>query len=110
MLELGVEIRRGCELVGLSQDEHGVTSELADGTRLRSRYLVGSDSGRSTVDQTGRLSVAGWADRVDHVADISEELDAPAVLLRPDGHVAWVGDDQQNLLDRLPQWFGAAAS
>ncbi|MGI9002549.1 MAG: FAD-dependent monooxygenase, partial [Pseudonocardia sp.] len=47
--ELGVEIRRGCELVGLSQDEHGVTAELADGTQLRSRYLVGCDGGRSTV-------------------------------------------------------------
>ena len=58
------------------------------------------------LDQTGRLSVAGWADRVDHVADGSEELDVPAVLLRPDGHAAWVGEDQQDLLSRLPQWFG----
>ncbi len=47
--ELGAEIRRGCELVGGSQDERGVTAELADGTRLRSRYLVGCDGGRSTV-------------------------------------------------------------
>ncbi|MGP4005826.1 rifampin monooxygenase [Streptomyces sp. 4N124] len=62
------------------------------------------------LDQTGRLSVAGWDDRVDHVVDVSEELDVPAVLLRPDGHVAWVGDDQQDLLGRLPKWFGAAAS
>jgi len=60
------------------------------------------------LDQTGRLSVAGWADRVDHVVDVSEELDVPAVLLRPDGHVAWVGDDQQNLLDQLRRWFGTA--
>ncbi|MEU8917205.1 rifampin monooxygenase [Streptomyces nigrescens] len=61
------------------------------------------------LDQTGRLSVAGWEDRVDHVVDVSEELDVPAVLLRPDGHVAWAGEDQQDLLGRLPQWFGAAA-
>ena len=61
------------------------------------------------LDQTGRLSVAGWADRVDHVADGSEDLDVPAVLLRPDGHVAWVGEDQQELLGHLPRWFGAAA-
>jgi len=63
------------------------------------------------LDQTGRLSVAGWADRVDHVVDhvdVSEELDVPAVLLRPDGHVAWVGEDQQDLLGHLPKWFGAA--
>ncbi|KIF73617.1 FAD-dependent oxidoreductase [Streptomyces sp. 150FB] len=60
------------------------------------------------LDQTGRLSVEGWADRVDHVVDVSEELDVPAVLLRPDGHVAWVGEDQRDLLGRLPKWFGAA--
>ncbi|MEV0256205.1 rifampin monooxygenase [Streptomyces sp. NPDC050732] len=61
------------------------------------------------LDQTGRLSVEGWTDRIDHVVDVSEELDAPAVLLRPDGHVAWVGDDQQDLLRQVPTWFGAAA-
>ncbi len=61
------------------------------------------------LDQTGRLSVAGWADRVDHVVDVSDEVGAPAALLRPDGHVAWVGDDQQELLSHLPRWFGAAA-
>ncbi|MFI1962599.1 rifampin monooxygenase [Streptomyces pathocidini] len=62
------------------------------------------------LDRTGRLSVAGWADRVDHVVDAGDELDVPAVLLRPDGHVAWAGEDQQELLDRLPRWFGAAGS
>jgi rifampicin monooxygenase len=58
-------------------------------------------------DQTGRLSVAGWADRVDHVVDVSEELDVPAALLRPRG-VA--GEDQQELLSQLPRWSGAAVS
>jgi len=59
------------------------------------------------LDQTGELSVEGWADRVDHVVDVSEELDVPAVLLRPDGHVAWAGEDQGELLGQLPRWFGA---
>jgi rifampicin monooxygenase len=59
------------------------------------------------LDQTGQLSVAGWADRVDHVIDVSEELDVPAALLRPDGHVAWAGGDQQDLLSHLPRWFGS---
>ncbi|MFE6775939.1 rifampin monooxygenase [Streptomyces sp. NPDC057702] len=58
------------------------------------------------LDQTGRLRVPGWADRVDHVVDTSEELAAPAVLLRPDGHVAWAGDSQRDLLAHLPRWFG----
>ncbi|WP_214403769.1 rifampin monooxygenase [Pseudonocardia lacus] len=75
----------------------------------RGRLYALMHGGRGLLlDQTGRLSVAGWADRVDHVVDVSEELDLPAVLLRPDGHVAWVGDDQRDLLDHLPRWFGAA--
>ncbi|MFJ8020798.1 rifampin monooxygenase [Streptomyces sp. NPDC096311] len=75
----------------------------------RGRLYELTHGGRGLLlDQTGRLSVAGWADRVDHVVDVSEELEVPAVLLRPDGHVAWVGEDQQDLVGRLPQWFGAA--
>jgi rifampicin monooxygenase len=31
----------------------------------------------------------------------------PAALLRPDGHVAWVGEDQTDLLNQMPKWFGA---
>ncbi|MFI6027227.1 rifampin monooxygenase [Amycolatopsis magusensis] len=61
------------------------------------------------LDQTGALAVTGWADRVDHVSDVSEELDVPAILLRPDGHVAWAGDDQEDLRAHLPRWFGAAS-
>ncbi|MEU2159704.1 rifampin monooxygenase [Streptomyces sp. NPDC019208] len=61
------------------------------------------------LDRTGRLSAAGWADRVDHVVDAGGDPDVPGVLLRPDGHVAWVGEDQQELLVRLGRWFGAAA-
>ncbi|RPK67086.1 Pentachlorophenol 4-monooxygenase [Streptomyces sp. ADI96-02] len=62
------------------------------------------------LDSTGRLSVAGWEDRVDHVVDAGGGLDVPALLLRPDGHVAWVGEDQRDLVDRLPRWFGAKAT
>lgn len=61
------------------------------------------------LDPAGRLSVDGWADRVDHVVDTAEDLDVPAVLLRPDGHVAWAGEDQRELLGGLARWFGAAA-
>jgi hypothetical protein len=99
----------------------GVRYDLGEGHELLGRRLrdVGLKRGRPyalthrgrglLLDQTGRLSVAGWADRVDHVVDVSEELDVPAVLLRPDGHVAWAGDDRQDLLGRLHAWFGAPA-
>ncbi|MET7680555.1 rifampin monooxygenase [Streptomyces sp. NPDC005423] len=83
---------------------------LRDVTLKRGRLYEVMHRGRGVLlDRTGRLSVDGWADRVDHVVDGSDELDVPAVLLRPDGHVAWVGDDQRELLGRLPEWFGAAA-
>ncbi|ROO84985.1 2-polyprenyl-6-methoxyphenol hydroxylase-like FAD-dependent oxidoreductase [Actinocorallia herbida] len=58
------------------------------------------------LDRTGGLTVGGWSDRVDHLADPSAALDVPCVLLRPDGHVAWIGDDQQDLDDHLARWFG----
>ncbi|WP_033439889.1 rifampin monooxygenase [Saccharothrix sp. NRRL B-16314] len=82
---------------------------LRDVGLKRGRLYGQMHDGRGLLlDQTGRLSVKGWADRVDHVVDVSEELDVPAVLLRPDGHVAWVGEDQHDLVDRLPRWFGPA--
>ncbi|GIM91021.1 rifampin monooxygenase [Paractinoplanes toevensis] len=93
--------------------DFGAETDLV-GRRLRdvrlkqSRLYELMRTGRGLLlDQTGRLSVAGWAGRVDHVVDVSEELAAPAVLLRPDGHVAWAGDDQPELVTHLPKWFGA---
>jgi 2-polyprenyl-6-methoxyphenol hydroxylase-like FAD-dependent oxidoreductase len=61
------------------------------------------------LDRTERLTVGGWADRVDHLADPTLALDVPCLLLRPDGHVAWIGDDQQDLDEHLTRWFGRPA-
>jgi len=100
----------------------GVRYDFGEGHQLLGRRIrdVGLKRGRLydlmhggrglLLDQTGRLSVAGWAGRVDKVVDSSEELDLPAVLLRPDGHVAWVGEDQTDLLSQLAKWFGAPAN
>ncbi|QMU74060.1 rifampin monooxygenase [Streptacidiphilus sp. P02-A3a] len=99
----------------------GVRYQLGEGHPLLGRRLrdVGLKQGRLygllhggrglLLDRTGGLSAAGWADRVDHAVDAAEELDVPALLLRPDGHVAWVGDDQRELEGSLGRWFGAAA-
>ena len=62
------------------------------------------------LDRTERLTAGGWSDRVDHLADPTAALDAPCVLLRPDGHVAWIGDDQHDLDDHLARWFGRPAT
>jgi len=58
------------------------------------------------LDRTERLTVGGWSDRVDLLPDPTAALDVPAVLLRPDGHIAWLGDDQRELDDQLARWFG----
>ncbi|MFE4551593.1 rifampin monooxygenase [Streptomyces sp. NPDC056785] len=90
------------------EGHHLLGRRLRDMELERGRLYGLMHAGRGLLlDRTGRLSVAGWADRVDHVVDPGGELDVPAVLLRPDGHVAWAGEDQADLLGRLPRWFGA---
>jgi 3-(3-hydroxy-phenyl)propionate hydroxylase len=65
----------------------------------------------------GRTDLTGWSDRVERVtatASAKWELpvlgvvDAPAaVLVRPDGHVAWTGDSRgEGLASALTLWCG----
>jgi 2-polyprenyl-6-methoxyphenol hydroxylase-like FAD-dependent oxidoreductase len=70
--------------------------------------------------EPGALDIVPWADRV-HVVDaryggawelpVVGAVAAPdAVLIRPDGHVAWVGTEgQPGLTEALTTWFGPAA-
>lgn len=62
------------------------------------------------LDRTDRLTVDGWSDRVDHLTDPTAAIDAPGILLRPDGHIAWLGNNQQDLNTHLTRWFGNPAS
>jgi 3-(3-hydroxy-phenyl)propionate hydroxylase len=65
----------------------------------------------------GGVDITGWADRVRLIeADYSGRWELPvvgevaapdAVLIRPDGYVAWVGDGTDTgLRDALTTWFG----
>ncbi|WP_394613268.1 rifampin monooxygenase [Lentzea sp. JNUCC 0626] len=86
-----------------------VGKRIGDLSLKRGGLYAQMHAGRAILlDQAGTVSVGGWADRVDHVVDVSEDLDVLAVLIRPDGHVAWVGEDQASLDDALARWFGTA--
>ena len=65
----------------------------------------------------GRCDITPWADRVRLIAAeyagvwelpvIGEVVAPTAVLIRPDGYVAWVGDGTDpGLADALTTWFG----
>lgn len=66
LTELGGHIEQATELVGLSQDDDGVTAVLrtADGRteEVTARYLVAADGGRSTVRKLLGVTFAGETD------------------------------------------------
>ncbi|MFG2909078.1 FAD-dependent monooxygenase [Kitasatospora sp. NPDC048286] len=78
--ELGGEVAFGRELVGLAQDEEGVTAEFATGGPVRARYLVAADGGRSTVRRLLGIGMTG------------ETVD-PAPMLVADVRVDGLGRD-----------------
>jgi 2-polyprenyl-6-methoxyphenol hydroxylase-like FAD-dependent oxidoreductase len=60
--ELGVDIRRGHELIGLNQDDTVVTAEVRgpDGpSRVTARYLVGCDGAHSRVRELAGIPFPG---------------------------------------------------
>ncbi|MBM7091018.1 FAD-dependent monooxygenase [Streptomyces sp. S12] len=92
---------------GDGQDHELLGRRLRDVALKRGRLYELMHGGRGLLlDTTGGLTVSGWADRVDHVVDAGDGLDVPALLLRPDGHVVWVGERQDALEERLRRWFG----
>jgi 2-polyprenyl-6-methoxyphenol hydroxylase-like FAD-dependent oxidoreductase len=58
-VELGVEIVYDAKVVGLEQDDDGVSVRLADGTTERATYLVGCDGAHSSVRGLLGIGFAG---------------------------------------------------
>lgn len=83
-LELGVEIRRGHELAGLTQTADAVTIQVAgpDGSyELEARYLVGADGGRSLTRKLAGIDFPGVTD--DNTVHRSVNAYVPAELVDP---------------------------
>ncbi|WP_138733343.1 FAD-dependent monooxygenase [Modestobacter excelsi] len=95
------DVGEGPDLLGRRLRDIDVAQGHLYGLLHRGRGLL--------LDRTERLTVGGWSDRVDHLPDPTAALDVPCVLLRPDGHVAWIGDDQHDLDAHLTRWFGEPA-
>jgi hypothetical protein len=71
------------------------------------------------LGEPGRFDITPWAERIRRVdASYAGAWELPAlgpvtaptaVLIRPDGYVAWVEDaTEQGLADALTTWFGPA--
>jgi len=57
--ELGVDIIRGAKVVGLTQDDTGVTLDLGGGDSVRAEYAVGCDGAHSTIRQLVGIDFVG---------------------------------------------------
>lgn len=114
--------------LGINYDVGGGDHPLL-GARMPHQELVGADGKTSTTellrpargvlvdcaDDDGlRRAAEPWADRVDvvtatpHGGTGSPIDETAAVLLRPDGHVAWIPESHDDLPAALERWFGAA--
>ena len=56
--KLGVDLRRGAEVTGFTEDENGVTVRAGEES-FEGRWLVGCDGGRSTVRKIAEFEFAG---------------------------------------------------
>jgi len=90
----------------------------ADGPRRAFALLHAARPVLLNLGDPGRFDITPWADRVSLVdasyggpwdLPVIGEVAAPAaVLIRPDGYVAWVGGlTEPGLPDALTTWFGA---
>ncbi|MET8388711.1 FAD-dependent monooxygenase [Streptosporangium canum] len=81
---LGVEIRRGHELTGLSQGGDAVTVDIAGPAgayRLRTRYLIGADGGRSLTRKLSGIGFPGVTK--DNMVSRTAHATVPASMIDP---------------------------
>ncbi|HSK05736.1 MAG TPA: FAD-dependent monooxygenase [Kofleriaceae bacterium] len=114
-LDIHYDLGTGHPLLGRRMPDLDVIT--ADGPRRVFTLLHDARPVLLDLGEAGALDIAPWADRVRRVdaryagaweLPVLGAVAAPtAVLIRPDGHVAWVGDGtDQGLRDALTTWSG----
>jgi hypothetical protein len=118
-LDIAYDLGEGHALLGRRMPDLDL---VVEGRKLNLFTLLhGARGVLLNFGKRGGTDVAPWADRIDVVdADYDGVWELPligrvapsgAVLVRPDGHVAWVGDEsQRGLEEALTRWFGPAAA
>jgi 2-polyprenyl-6-methoxyphenol hydroxylase-like FAD-dependent oxidoreductase len=97
----GIQVRRAHDLVGLVQDQDGVTATFANGATVRARYLVAADGAHGAVRSMPRAEFPGRPGTVTVVAADVRLSGADQLMMHTwsdDGHWAQVfplGTDPQ---------------
>jgi len=115
-LDIQYDLGEGHPLLGRRMPDLGLVT--ADSSLRVFELLHGAEPVLLNLGAPGSFDIAPWADRV-QLVDASYEgkwelpvlgaVTAPtAVLVRPDGYVAWVGESgDPGLPNALTTWFGA---
>lgn len=117
-LDVHYDIGEGHPLLGRRMPD--LDLQTADGPTRVFAQLHDARPVLLNLGELGAVDIAPWADRVrlveaSYAGDcmlpvIGSVTVPPAVLVRPDGHVAWTGGLSDAALPRaLDSWFGAAA-
>ena len=115
-LDIHYDLGKGHDLLGRRMPDLDLLT--ADGPRRVFTLLHDARPVLLNFGEPGRFDITPWADRVKLVdarcvgtweLPVLGAVPAPdAVLIRPDGYVAWVGDPARlGLADALTTWFGS---
>jgi hypothetical protein len=100
-------------------DDHPLSGRLVPDLTLEDGRRVAEllhDARPVLLDLIGIAdAVHGWADRVDIVSAAIDDPPAAAMLIRPDGYIAWAAStfgtgEQAGLRAALERWFGPESS
>ncbi|MGO4339092.1 FAD-dependent monooxygenase [Labrys sp. KB_33_2] len=106
-VSLRYDLDENHQLAGLSAPDF----ELADATKFAELLRMGKGVFLDFDSQPQRRALASrWSDRITYVAgDANDRLGLSAVLVRPDGVVAWATEaasDHEEAARAMARWFG----